>query len=470
VKGYLLLAAAGGGATTTALTFPGSANFDEIYSLNEFWSGVLSDVHPPLHTLAWHTLIELGALLGLSGRWMPGLLLIAQVAVFWIALATLAGFLRTRFAAFAVLVFAALSPLFLAALANLGKDGHLAIALLSAMALMMMAMRNRSVALITLAAMALFYAFSIRSNGPMAVWPLCLAWAFCLVSILWHKWQERRLLTMSIGAGLFAALLAGNALLYSAAVRKNCCLGGSGYSSLVFDLMGVSFRVNKNLIPAALYVNGPESYTLEDIKRRYTPTMNMFDGLTIVTTDRRDAVVESWLSAIKAHPIELLAHRVAVASYLFGLHTGTPPYGYMSRFYTGDLTMPKVPRMEAMLASVNPLPWGPLERYLDQANQWGMFKLWPYVAIGTAAFLLFPPKRWTDPSVWLFASAIAYAAPYILIAPAAQFRYVWWSALACLLAFVFRMDDWLTQRYFTTKAVPAARAPRAATLPRRREA
>jgi hypothetical protein len=95
---------------------------------------------------------------------------------------------------------------------------------------------------------------------------------------------------------------------------------------------------------------------------------------------------------------------------------------------------------------------------LNQANQWGMFKLWPYVAIATAAFLLFPPKRGTDPSVWLFASAIAYATPYILIAGSAEFRYVWWTALACLLAFVFRMDDWLTQRYFTTKTVPAARA------------
>ncbi|MDQ6733330.1 MAG: hypothetical protein M3Z35_04310, partial [Nitrospirota bacterium] len=333
--GFIVALASLGFLLTIVSAFPGHTNFDEFYSLAELWSGAVSDLHPPIQVLTWAALMDFGRLFGLGAVAQAGLMLIVQAAVFWSSAALVASWLTSKRLGRILLLVLAISPISLVYLGHIGKDSQQAIALLAAVACMGQAIRHRSMAILVLSLAPLFYGFAVRSNAPAAVLPLCLFGvliAFDLRGIDLRSW--RRKAAVALGTLLlFAALFGASRILSSSVVKNRCCFAMQAVMTPVYDLMGVSVRINQNLVPPAIYQD--PNYSLETIRQGYGPTTFSWDGLVMVGPNQAWDPVKAWLEAMWQHPKEFLQHRLAHLSYFFGLHSGPPPFPYMSGFYIG---------------------------------------------------------------------------------------------------------------------------------------
>jgi hypothetical protein len=447
----LLVAIAGIGFVLTVMSaFPAHTNFDEMYSLSEIWLGRLSDVHPPLQVVVWSVLMDLGRAVGLPEMWQVALMLIVQSALLWWAAVIMASWIKTRWLACAFLLLLAISPISMVYFGHIGKDSQLAVALLVAIACIGLSWRRRSLPVLAVAVLPLFYGFAVRSNAPPAVLPLCLFWVIALFGIRGVDLQTygRKAAAVSLASVLFLGLWGANYAFSNAVVKNRCCLGHSAYVGLIYDLMGISVRVDRNLLPPAIIAE--PGYDLETVKKRYDPIYVVMSGFAIIGPDLGKVVLKSWFAAITQYPRAFLSHRIAVLSYMFGLHAGPAPFPYMSRFFTGLPQIPfPLPAREKELLAVyrNQSPeffaWREsFENYFARTSGWPIYKIWPYFVF-TAIVFAFPALRGrvaTDPAVWLCMSAIGYALPYVPIGSAAQFRYFWWTALALFCALVIRLD------------------------------
>lgn len=437
-----------GAALTVASSYPGHTNYDEFSSLNEILSDAVSDIQPPLQAIAWAGLIDLGKRLGLGNTASLATMLIVQTALFWWALYVIAGSLRTRWlGAGLVLAFAALPPT-LAYLGHIGKDTQHAVALAVALALILAAWRRRARWPLVVAVLPLFYAFGVRSNGLFAVLPLCVPWA-----VAWFEARGtsavRHWRVGIASLGLFAALFAANAGFYEAVVRNKCCLGNAGYMTLVHDMMGISYRIDENLVPPYMY--SVPDYSLDTIRRNYEPrwTIN-FDGLRIIRDEDQPKILRDWLDAVTGHPREYLGHRLDLARYFLGLTTEPNHFGLFLGFYrSADVRRLDVnPELSALVAGVDD------NRVLVRVKQafatyfWAfrdtvLFRPWFYVVVAGLAYLLLGRSRGAFPdrlTVWLGLSNALYFLPYLPLTSSASFRYVIWSLFATLLAVAMRAD------------------------------
>jgi hypothetical protein len=443
--------AIGGHITTVVLAFPGHSNFDEMYSLNELWAGRLSDVHPPLQTVVWSVLFKLGSELGLPDIWQAATLLLIQSAIFWISAWVLAKHLKTKWLAVVLLVALAVCPVSLIHIGGIGKDSQLAVALITAIVLMFSALRSKSIWFLAVAVAPLFYAFSVRSNGPVAVAPLCLAWGAALLSVFPStaagRWQKRAW-SAGVAGCLFLSLMGANWAFYRSVVSNPCCIGSTGLVSAEYDFMGISFYANQNVVPPFLY-SRPD-YSLEIIKELYQPLYFNANGLIVAGPDLASEVMRAWFAAVTAHPEAFLQHRKAVLSRMLGFDAQPPqPYGF--GFFEWDLVA-KTERMQSLVRSLHAL--GPnywafhtwLEKQFSVTPYWPIFRFWIYSLAALIAFIIVRPKRWLDPSVCFAASAVMYLLPYVAVSAAAAFRYLFWCALALFLATVLRIDDGVSRR------------------------
>jgi hypothetical protein len=120
----------------------------------------------------------------------------------------------------------------------------------------------------------------------------------------------------------------------------------------------------------------------------------------------------------------------------------------MVRFYVGSRAIVLPERAREIVDSYqNQSPqffqvrdWS--ERYFGISRGWAVYRIWIYYVAITAVLLLPIAKRrfLLDPVIWLSTSAVMYTLPYLLLANSAQFRYLYWPALALFCAFVLRLD------------------------------
>ena len=169
------------------------------------------------------------------------------------------------------------------------------------------------------------------------------------------------------------------------------------------------------------------------IYEAYTPQGSGFlDGLVAPTKKERTflQLKHAWVAAIVAHPRAYLLHRTRVFSRLLGI-TGEEcdctTYNQIDENVWG-YALTESPFRSFMFDSVEPLQNSPL------------FKGYSCVIFMLVGFFLIYRKRIPFELSILPYSGALYLAPYFILVPTCDFRYVWWSVISAMVGVIIAVE------------------------------
>ncbi len=318
----------------------------------------------------------------------------------------------------------------LALLGVVWKDVALGASLWLASALLYAADRKRSRAALLAACPLMFYGYGVRLNAAPAVLPLAL-WSGLVASRLLPALKAgagwRRLLPFVCGLAYFALLTVAVNVTTHVLVRGHTLYPYQ--QVLLHDLAAISKETGESQFPD--YVVRDRDFSLEAISREYTPggINSLIYGrpqLLKITSDA-DNVADlraRWLASVSGHRGAYLAHRWAVFATLTG-------------FNTQDVAVAFYPAT----GMNNPRQFGSPMNALTRALTSYFFFFsrsiffrgffWILVTAGLVYVSLRLRLEAELEAVFVVSlSGLLYALGYFLYAPSAEFRYLWWTALA----------------------------------------
>ncbi len=397
---------------------PGYMNFDSLLQYEMSLTREFSDWHPPIMSALW-------VLLG--SQWTgPGGMLVFQLALVWGGVLLWMARLDWRPAA-ACLLLLPLLPWVINFQGVLWKDVGMAYALLMLSALLLAPpSRWRWAAAVLL----VFYALNLRHNALLAVGPL----VFLMFRL--QPAQPSILRASLYTAFLLVACLAGGQLL-SQGVLKAEKTAASGYL-MMDDLAWLSLHADRSLIPGK---------TLLEIQRCAATDMgaNRLVGRVLCLYEPAEVLEELaalpelptvWRNEIAAEPWAYLRYRMASFGYLLRSPASQPYFIWQPGIEANSLGL-----------SAPPNTWSQaLQHYVHAASRALPLLFKPYgwlllSAIGALAGLALERSPVQRCAQTLFVSAGLYIGGYALTTPMADFRYVYWSALACTLAWMLLLAD-----------------------------
>jgi hypothetical protein len=442
---------AGGFALSVWLFYPGLATHDALAVYDQAHAGRFGDWQPPLMGVIW---VVLEHVFGYG----PQALFLPVAALYWVGwfLAFLAlratGAKRARL----VLILPFLPPVF-ALLGILWRDIIFAVLWLNAVALAALgADRERGWRLLAtgLALACVLAGYWLRPNALFAAVPI-------LAYVLWPRtWRWGRLALLAVPVVPVLAL--------STSFINYRLLGAQTdnptHSIFVFDLAGISHFADRNVFPVEDWTPAqvetlkatcynpsywdamwwPQcTFAMERINRDDPPGSKLFGSPHL-----RDA----WVSAILEHPLAYARHRLA---FFNALMTGRNMVMFDQdnsgqwRFFFFKRS-PYVLLETAMLRLHDVTP-------LFRGATWLLLS----IAVGIAG-LRMANGRAKAAILNLASSGILYALTYSVFGVAAEYRYVYWTALSGLLGVAFVLSKWeCDANVELEKATPAPQAARA---------
>ena len=414
--------------------YPGMMSPDSIASLNEGRSGIIYDQNSPLMSYLWGCLDLLVA--------GPALMLALQVGTFWIAIAFLweATHRESILLGLALVLFPFM-PQILSQLPVVWKDVGMATALLMATSLVYFAQKRKSKFALLLSPVFLLYAFAARLNSIPAVLPIAIWTGFVAASLFDLK--IGRGIATAIGVSYFALMLAA-----AFAVQMSITGGRTSYPFqfvMLYDLAAISLSNNETTFPA--YIAESKDFSMEKVKANYDSTTVgglVYEGQTrdglppaLPVTENAESIAElrsKWFTQIVANPAVYLSHRLGVFTQLIGLRRSV---GF--QFWDLDL-------------SRNPVDF-PIERNAANGVLTSYFRAFQRPVMQTfffrgiiwmlcCGYIFYRALRSRLRGDWSFAfvlaaSSLLYIFSYFVTAPAADFRYIYWPAIASAIAVIF---------------------------------
>ncbi len=439
-----LVAPVAGVVVTALVLHPGQFPFDSAYQLWQARTGAFDDTSPVAMTALWSTLLGIGA--------GPSALLWIDLAMYWTGLALcVAAVVRSPRWRVAVLAVLGFSPLALVEMAQLLSDAHFAAVMTLATGLAARGIAGRRRAPLVAACVALIWAGCIRHNAPIALLPFG--------GIAAQALSRGRAGSPPVGARRWLAIGTAAATLCAVSVALSLAIDrtlvrehATVWPSLaLWDLAALSvasgtmllppFTRGAALTPAELVATGafdPTSNTLLFQRSR----SGVRDGLgEPYSAQQLVALRRAWWDAIAAHPRAYVAHRLRTLWLLIGPHRGRAQgvAYFEARIAYRDnppLPVPVAPglqhRVYAVAAKLTPTWW---------------FAGLPYLA---ASLLALAASARRSPAgrvaVAAAASAIAYALPLVVLAPAAELRYLTWPIVAGPLALLLAIASHTASR------------------------
>ena len=425
--------------------YPGMLSSDSIASLGEGRSGIIYDQNSPVmsYLLGWLDEIVSGT----------GLMLILQVAVFWTAIALLwrVVYRRSLVAGLAIVLFPFL-PQILSQIPAIWKDVGMAIALLMSVTLVFLAKKTGSKTALLLSPIFLFYGFAARLNSLPAVLPIAIWSGFVAASLF----QTRGGYTpAALGVAYFVVMI-GVVQIFNIVVTG----GRTSYPFqfvLLHDLAAISTATDKAKFPS--YITEHDGFSMDAVKAKYTTAS--IGGLVYINPDHPNvipalAVTEdasqmrelrsTWWNAVASHPIIYFGHRVKVFAQLIGLSRSVT-----NQYCDVSYNPPEFSIVENSAGNFLTSYFGIFRRPVMQTFFFrGFLWLLACAYFGYVALKMRLRRDWDFVFV-LAASALLYTAAYFVTAPAADFRYIFWPAIASGLAIIFGI--FLLRQ---EKAIPAA--------------
>lgn len=403
-----------------AVFYPGYMSND---SMSQYAQAIgaeeLGDWHPPILAIVW------AALIAITGQ--AGSLLVLQLGMLWAAVVLLSVAVYRHVPSHRLSLIPFLLPLlpFVCNISGvLWKDVQMAYALLLALSLGVYANTLSArqtwgkVLLAVVAALLILYASLLRYNAFFAAIPIL----FIIVSVLTHR---RRLMALSlagfIGLFLLAQLLIGH-------VSKD----QHPLSSVMLDdVVAIrspneiaSMSIGEELKGALLRIE--DCAELQDeFVNLYWVCADNYDR-HVISTQQYNELQGMWLSSIFNDAPSYFGYRLqAFAWFVFSQQD---PY----------IWHPGINQNEFGLELLNPRPGKILKYYVDASYAAFVifFKIWFWLVVSVG--LLIYALRNTVPVrklvIALTSSAIIYILAYAPVVVAADYRYVYWSVLATLLA------------------------------------
>jgi hypothetical protein len=415
--------AALGFAVTIAAFYPGLMTVDSIYQYDQaVGRKVVTDHHPPVMVWLWRGLAQLAP--------GPAPMLVLHAAMMWTALAAIAIAATRRGVRHAWLVpLAGFTPMFLGIEGAIWKDVGMAAAFLLATA-MFYAGRPRTTGEIRAVASALplFYGTMVRANAPAGALPLFVYAA--------RRVRMRGRLVASLALGT-AALVGCLALQWT--VGRTLGVERAHFTQYIetFDLAGIQCSGGDAPIPLAFMRTVPGAL----------PVCKVFDPIQVDflfsggpptplwATNDPAALRElraAWWRAVIGNPGVYLAHRARVFNAMMGAGVSIERRTLaLNDSLGGARGFPFVPnRLSAAIATT-----------AYAAAEFHFFNGYAWLAIAAVVMVVTMRRlragRGDDTdevSLALAASAIAYTLPYFFVGVAPDFRYIYWTIVATLVA------------------------------------
>lgn len=296
----------------------------------------------------------------------------------------------------------------------------------------------------------LMYALMLRHNALPAIVPL-LWWSLTLM-LPRSRWPMRAIATM---LWVFAMLFGSQTL------NRNVDVSVPVWPSLAqFDIVGVSTQTHEMLLPHFMVGDG---MTADELANAHEPWSNIpvlsntthgmrqpFDPS--LTSDELTQLKQTWWQTIRNHPRAWCQHRWLLSQALFGRKKPSWPHELM---YVDAMVPyqnnPPLSKPSGWLYQ-NVMTWVKRHQY----THW--FAAWPWLLLGCIAFTLMC-FRHTEPlqtaSRMLFASAVLYTLPLLVIAPAAELRYLGWPLLVAVTMLGMLFAGWRLPTQSGTKPLPS---------------
>lgn len=414
-------------ALCIAAFYPGYMSPDSLSQWEQGRAWVFTDAHPPLMSAIW----------GLLDRVYPGPfgMLLFHNLLFWGGACLYWHVCRrkTMMLGAALLLFGFM-PQVLALLSSIWKDVGMGAALFLATALLYYAGNYRSKLALYLSCPLIFYAYSVRLNSAPAILPLALWSAFLacrLIPSLNRRALKRALLIPVISGVLYFLLL-------TAAVTTTNKLLAQGREDypvqivLLYDLAAISKETGQSYFPA--YVSDYEGFSMEKVATNYNTewVADLIYGpqpVLITTTDavRIAELKRHWWTAVSTHKLIYLRHRWNVFKSLTGFNT---EFVYKA-FLPVDNYNPRQFRQERGWLNHS------LNAYFFYFSNTLLFRgfFWLLVSLGVIYFALRSRVRGDmGAALALSLSGLLYTAGYFFYTPSSEFRYMWWTVLASIIA------------------------------------
>ena len=412
---------------TTALdcwpVWPGLMSYDSLYAYKQSIEGVEIADWPPMHDYLFY----------LSRRMTggPGGLLAAQAFIlFASSSAIIAMFTRSEwrhllgFALFVACCF--FFPTLLGTLIVNWKDVSLAAFGLLAMALWLLAVRYSSRLLLALVALPLVIAIGVRLNSL----PLLLPFLVLLVVQPYGRaMRGARAIAMVVIVGSISAAYM-STLWRLPDLKRLPPLGHTFAGVQLWDLIGTSACAGKSLLPPSY--TGDGALSVADLRALYDPrhidlTVLRREGvkpLPIPPGDVSAELADAWKAAIREYPRCYLHHRQTVFAYQMGFaeRVFIPTHGGIDNNVYGIAFRNR----DAAEARIHAIETG--------ADAWSRRPFWLFVFGAGAVFWVVVVRNRSAPVVLLVGlGAVLYVCTFIVLAPAADARYIFPSNIFCAL-------------------------------------
>ncbi len=432
------------------LVYPGWHSFDSAQALKQAATGEYADLQPPAMALTWAGLLALGL--------PPGALVVLHLALAALGLALLgAGVAAGRADAprrwpLVLPPLLLLYPPLLALFAHAWADVALAATLLLAAGALAWAGRTRAAALAAIALLG--WAVFLRHNAAAAALPLLAlaAWRAGLGARAdagrhWTgRWAWRapwiaRLASLAAALALALAALLGAGALGRALSAHHATPWAP---TAIWDLAAVSVASDAFLLPAGMHGPGMDVDELRPITTPDTVIALLSGNRSGLNAGDAEPIPEPargelrarWLGLPLTHTRDWLAHRGRVAWSLLGpqRRDKAPDLMITPRITTAPgappLGEPPGRTAQALAAWV-----------FAHRDAWWLAPI-AWLALGLPAVALALRRRFAGDRALvlaLVASALAYTAPLLLLAPAAEWRYLLWPMLASALALLLAL-------------------------------
>lgn len=421
-----------------AAFFPGLMSFDSLQQFRQV-EGLLplSNGHPAVMVYMWG-LIN-------SVLYGPAGLYLFHLFFFYLAL-TIFSFAiwDSLLPRVLTILFVGLNPAVTIHLVHLWKDASLEATAFMGVALLLSNERRSAWWKPAFALVFLGYALGVRLNAFPAILPL-LVWASWRLASAWFDADSGKTLRVVCAGFLFVFVVGATHFVNSHNVKSVPSLGVVA----VWDMVGVSVGVGKNLIPERYFLpvltGEGAGTTISDanalplLKDRYRPFLN-YSSYEVVSPYAYSSTREllgDWLSVVRQEPAAYLKHRLGIMKIMFAVGTGSVYYAYHPGIDQNEFGFVRNAEVDRRL----------FPKLDDLAKSWIMAG-WLYLltALICLCVLLarFIKRRgvWAMSGIGICCAGLLYWAPLPLIAPAADYRYLNLGILFTVLALVLLIKDY----------------------------
>ena len=457
---------------TLAAFFPGVYTSDAADQLKQAITGSYHDWQPPAMAWFWSVLIRVTG--RVESLMIFHLLILAAGAICWARILERLGY---GIFAFIIPVIVA-SPVIVNFSGVVWKDVGFAYTLLLASGIAGLAIiSNRIYLRHVLAVMFLLgYAYSVRSNGIFSVMPIIMFTAWLAIA---NRKPDisRSAVVVAVTMASFAsvAVLIVGVHYFAYDVLKSEKRYPFQYLQL-YDISGISKISRHDYFPE--YIKRSDAHNISRISDEYEKSVSIYgsannlvflaaDGAPAPIPMNRDAALQaqlrkSWLEAIVSEPIAYWKHRLSVLDFL--MTKGS----YWQEWPQSDENRSSV--LETYLLDPQKIKFEDIDfpgadgarkfvlKSVASAQGTLAYNGWTWLGLllaemvlGLAIFGKTPAGRIV---VMVSSSGLLYLLPYIIVAPASDFRYLYWGCVAgsftalLIFAYAVKITPLLIAKFF----------------------